>query len=189
MIQLRSLAADWLNGHEPRKDYREYSRKVLSISILHEKVMICDGCVRHKHQSQSMTHPARVVGATDTQLFILRAQVRALCDSSSEVRKKSSVFGKADLEASDGEIPYPTLPYPTLPYPTLTLSHCIFAFACLSRSASVPAVLSRILLLPLPARPQQHATVRFEPGRPVVPRGLPASHGMHSGDSKPAAEH
>jgi hypothetical protein len=62
-----------------------------------------------------MTHPARVVGATDTQLFILRAQVRALCDSSSEVRKKSSVFGKADLEASDGEPPYPTLPYPTLP--------------------------------------------------------------------------
>jgi len=47
MIQLRSLAADWLNGHEPRKDYRDYSRKVLSISILHEKVMICDGCVRH----------------------------------------------------------------------------------------------------------------------------------------------
>ena len=71
-----------------------------------------------------MTHPARVVGATDTQLFILRTQVRALCDSSSEVRKKSSVFGKADLEASDGEPPYPTLTLRRL-LPLLTLRICI----------------------------------------------------------------
>ena len=72
-----------------------------------------------------MTHPARVVGATDTQLFILRAQVRALCNSSSEVRKKSSVFGKADLEASDGEPPYHTMPYPN-PMPLIALTHSAY---------------------------------------------------------------
>jgi len=83
LLKLRSLAADWLNGVEPRKDYREYSRK---------------------QQGQAAVHPARVVGAADTQLFILRMQVCSLCDSSSELRKKSSVFVKADLERSDVQI-------------------------------------------------------------------------------------
>ena len=106
-----------------------------------------------------MPHPARVVGATDTQLFILRAQVRALCDSSSEVRKKSSVFVKADLEASDG------INHMHKAIAFLT-THTILIFA--SDSASVRAVLSRVVFLPLPARSEQHATVRLEPGRPMV---------------------
>lgn len=83
MLKIRSLAADWLGGHEPRKDYKEYSRK--------------QGAVFAKH-------PARVVSASATQLYMLRTQVRSLYDSSSEVRRRSSMFGKADLEKTDIDV-------------------------------------------------------------------------------------
>lgn len=80
LLKLRSLAADWLNGSEPRNDYRDYTRKQGSVFA---------------------AHPARVVSTAPTQLYILRTQVCSLCDTESEVRKKTSVFGKADLEKSD----------------------------------------------------------------------------------------
>ena len=91
LLKLRSLAADWLTGVEPRNDYRDYSRK-------------------HQGQGQGQGQcPGRVVGPADTQLFILRAQVCSLCDSGSEVRKKSSVFARADLEKTDGDRLYLTV--------------------------------------------------------------------------------
>lgn len=84
LLKLRALAADWLHGIEPANDYKEYSRKQGSV--------------------QSHAHPARVVAPALSQLFILRAQVASLCDAESEVRKKSSIFSKADLERSDIEL-------------------------------------------------------------------------------------
>lgn len=84
ILKLRSLAADWINGMEPGNDYKEYSRK--------------QGAV------QALSHPPRVVGPAITQLYILRTQVASLCESKSEVRRKESIFGKADLERTDVEI-------------------------------------------------------------------------------------
>ena len=74
-----------------------------------------------------MSHPARVVGATDTQLFILRTHVRALCDNSSEVRKKSSVFVKADLEPSDGAHSY-TYTRPPILLLTYSTFYCYYYY-------------------------------------------------------------
>jgi cytoplasmic FMR1 interacting protein len=84
LLKLRSLGADWLNGNEPANDYKEYTRKQGTVVALN--------------------HPARVVGPALTQLYILRTQVASLCESKSEVRRKESIFGKADLEKSDVEI-------------------------------------------------------------------------------------
>lgn len=84
LLKLRALVADWLEGSDPQKDYKEYTRK---------------------HGSNILVqHPARVVGAAHSQLFILRAQIGMLCDSDSEVRRKQSIFSKADLERQDLEI-------------------------------------------------------------------------------------
>lgn len=52
----------------------------------------------------TVQHPARVVSAASTQLFILRAQIGALIDSNSEVRRKQSMFAKADLEKEDVQV-------------------------------------------------------------------------------------
>lgn len=53
----------------------------------------------------------RVVGAADSQLFILRMQVCALCEPGGELRRRGHVFGRADLEAGDGaDLTYPDLP-------------------------------------------------------------------------------
>ncbi|KAJ1421295.1 cytoplasmic FMR1-interacting, partial [Ochromonadaceae sp. CCMP2298] len=84
LLKLRALIADWSEGSAPGKDYKEYSRK--------------QGAV------QSVQHPARVVGAAPSQLFILRTQVGCLCDSDSEVRQKASFFGKSDLERTDVQL-------------------------------------------------------------------------------------
>ena len=80
LLKLRTLGADWLDGKEPRNDYKEYSRK--------------QGVVAVKH-------PPRVVSTAATQLYILRAQVGSLCDSNSEVRAKKGIFSKADFEKED----------------------------------------------------------------------------------------
>jgi len=86
LLKLRALVADWSNeGTEPRKDYKEYSRKQGAAAV-------------------AVKHPPRVVSAAAAQLFILRTQIGTLCDSDSELRKKASVFGKADLEKADVEL-------------------------------------------------------------------------------------
>eukprot|EP01038_Epipyxis_sp_PR26KG_P007795 gene7795-10589_t len=83
LLKIRSLAADWINGEEPRRDYKTYTRKSGNLAA---------------------KHPPRIVSAAPTQLFVLRAQVHSLYDTRSEVRRKNSIFGKADLERSDIEL-------------------------------------------------------------------------------------
>lgn len=83
LLKIRSIAADWKNGEEPRRDYKTYSRKKGNITI---------------------AHPARVVSPAATQLFMLRAQITSLYDTRSDVRRKSSIFAKADLERIDIEL-------------------------------------------------------------------------------------
>lgn len=67
------------------QDYKEYSRKQGGGAI-------------------KVNHPPRVVGPAPSQLFILRTQLSSLCDSDSELRRKTSIFGKADLEKSELEL-------------------------------------------------------------------------------------
>ena len=81
LLSIRSLVADWAEGSDPLKDYKEYSRK--------------------QHAVVKVKHPPRVVGPSPSQLFILRTQIHSLCDSDSELRRKTSIFGKADLERSE----------------------------------------------------------------------------------------
>lgn len=81
LLQIRSLAADWLGGVEPIEDYKEYSRKQGKI--------------------EEVAHPPRVVGPGHTQLHLLRTQVRALYDEKSLGRKKQGFFGRSDLEKDD----------------------------------------------------------------------------------------
>jgi cytoplasmic FMR1 interacting protein len=84
LLSIRALVADWAEGADPLKDYKDYSRKQGGVT--------------------KVRHPARVVGPAASQLFILRAQLSSLCDSGSELRKKTSLFGKADLEKAELEI-------------------------------------------------------------------------------------
>ena len=81
LLQIRSLAADWIGGVEPIEDYKEYSRK--------------------KGKIEEVLHPARVVGPGHTQLNLCRTQVRALYDEKSLGRKKQGFFGRSDLEKDD----------------------------------------------------------------------------------------
>lgn len=73
LLQVRSVAADWLDGAEPREDYKTYRRK--------------------KGQVYAQ-HPARVVSASATQLQLLRVLVRSLYDDASPfaTRKVSCCF-------------------------------------------------------------------------------------------------
>jgi cytoplasmic FMR1 interacting protein len=80
ILNIRSLAADWLNGIEPREDYKGYSRK-------------------HGHLEPK--HNPRVVSTSATQLHLLRSSVRCLFQENSEIRQKSSILGKAELEKED----------------------------------------------------------------------------------------
>jgi cytoplasmic FMR1 interacting protein len=86
LLKIRSLAADWANGVEPANDYKEYSRN-------------------KQQPGNNNPHKTRVVATSTSQLFILRTQIAALCESKSEVRRRSSIFfGKADLEKTDAVI-------------------------------------------------------------------------------------
>lgn len=145
LLKLRALVADWAEGTEPRKDYKDYSRKqgttcalkCLCIErgvSLYENIhrfcctLLCGkrwgnvprphispisartNCFEHANchiyshahkctgATVHVTHPARVVSPAASQLYILRTHIYTLCDSDSELRKKASLFGKADLE-------------------------------------------------------------------------------------------
>lgn len=80
LLDIRALAADWLNGFEPIDDYRSYSRKQGHVSA---------------------DFPARVVSAGYTQLSLLRIQVRGIYDEKSSARQKQSFFGRVELEKED----------------------------------------------------------------------------------------
>lgn len=80
LLDIRALAADWLDGVEPVQDYKNYSRK-------------------QGHVSADV--PARVVSAGYTQLSLLRIQIRAIYDEKSSARQKKSFFGRAELEKED----------------------------------------------------------------------------------------
>ena len=81
LLQIRSVAADWVDGLEPREDYKLYKR--------------------NKGQVHAQ-HPARVVSASATQLQLLRVLVRSLYDDASPYTTASTgMFGRADLERHD----------------------------------------------------------------------------------------
>jgi cytoplasmic FMR1 interacting protein len=80
LLDIRALAADWLNGEEPVDDYKSYSRKQGHVSA---------------------AFPARVVSAGYTQMSLLRIQIRAIYDEKSSARQKQSFFGRAELEKED----------------------------------------------------------------------------------------
>eukprot|EP01034_Spumella_vulgaris_P022832 gene22832-29006_t len=84
LLKLRSIAADWTDGVENKSDYKDYSR--------------------NKGTNISVQHTPRVVGTSATQLYILRLQINSLTHGTSELRSKSSMFGKSDLEKSDLEL-------------------------------------------------------------------------------------
>lgn len=84
LINIRSMAVDWLNGIEKTFDYREYTRK-------QGRVLIKE-------------HPARVVPPSSSQHFVLRMEIASLFDAGSEVRSAASVFSKTDLEGPDVEL-------------------------------------------------------------------------------------
>lgn len=84
LINIRSMAVDWLNGIEKTYDYREYTRKQGRIVI--------------------KEHPARNVPPSSSQLFVLRMEIASLFDADSEVRSAASVFSKSDLEGADVEL-------------------------------------------------------------------------------------
>lgn len=84
LINIRSMAVDWLDGVEKTYDYREYSRKQGRVLV--------------------KAHPPRIVGPSSSQLFLLRMEIASLFESGSEVRSSASVFSKTDLEGADVEV-------------------------------------------------------------------------------------
>lgn len=57
-----------------------------------------------KQSKVDVTHPPRVVGASHTQLAIMRVQLRNLFDEDSFARKKQSIFGRAELDKEDADV-------------------------------------------------------------------------------------
>ena len=81
MLQIRSIGADWIDGTEPRENYKTY---------------------RRSHGPVYATHPARVVSPSHTQLTLLRVLVRSLVDEASHARShKRGVFARSILEKRD----------------------------------------------------------------------------------------
>jgi cytoplasmic FMR1 interacting protein len=81
LLQIRTLAADWLEGIEPREDYKQYTRRQGQIS--------------------AFAHPPRVVATSATQLHLLRSYIFSINYEKSSFRSKNGIMGKPDLEKED----------------------------------------------------------------------------------------
>lgn len=81
LLKIRDLVADYSQGtNRDDEDFKSYSRKQGSMHI--------------KHQ-------LRVVSVSNSQLYMFRSQIHALCDEKSVYRQKKGLLGKADLERED----------------------------------------------------------------------------------------
>jgi len=80
MLQIRSVAADWLGGIEARENYKTHKRS------------------KGTHYA---THPARMVGPTHTQLSLLRVLVRSLYDDKAHGRAAKGMFGRCPVDKHD----------------------------------------------------------------------------------------
>eukprot|EP00596_Hydrurales_sp_CCMP1899_P004295 CAMPEP_0119055460 /NCGR_PEP_ID=MMETSP1177-20130426/75728_1 /TAXON_ID=2985 /ORGANISM="Ochromonas sp, Strain CCMP1899" /LENGTH=240 /DNA_ID=CAMNT_0007035991 /DNA_START=843 /DNA_END=1562 /DNA_ORIENTATION=- len=81
LLKMRDLVADY--GQDKNKDdgdFKSYSRK--------------QGSVHVKHQ-------LRAVSVSNSQLYIFRSQIHAICDETSVYRQKKGLLGKADMEKED----------------------------------------------------------------------------------------
>jgi cytoplasmic FMR1 interacting protein len=81
LLQIRAIAADWIDGEEPLENYKQHKRKLGIVNI---------------------THPLRVVSSSSTQLRILRSYVRSVYSEASSAKMRYGIMGrKTDLEPSD----------------------------------------------------------------------------------------
>jgi cytoplasmic FMR1 interacting protein len=81
LLKIRDLVADY--GQDKNKDdedFKSYSRK--------------QGNVHVKHQ-------LRAVSVSNSQLYMFRSQIHAICDETSVYRQKKGLLGKADMEKED----------------------------------------------------------------------------------------
>lgn len=76
LLQIRNIAADFKPGSR-QDDYRNYKK------------------------GQSVNLSARCVGASPTQLHLMRTMVRALYDEKSDARASAGFFSKRDLDNSE----------------------------------------------------------------------------------------
>jgi cytoplasmic FMR1 interacting protein len=83
LLHVRILAADWMNGIPPHENYKTYSRKQGQVVV---------------------DHPTRVVGASNTQLFLVRSHIRSLISdeiSNSLNRGYGILKNVSDMEPQD----------------------------------------------------------------------------------------
>jgi cytoplasmic FMR1 interacting protein len=86
LLEIRTLAADWIYGVEPREDYKTLPSSSSSKAGV----------------SQQRKIPARVVSTSPTQLKILRSLVHMLYDEQSSVRRKEGIFfSRSELRSED----------------------------------------------------------------------------------------
>ena len=102
LLKIRSLVADWSDHVDDKKLYKEYTKD--KKSVLSGTTNRKTGSNNTSNQLVSTYHPARVVSTAYTQLYILRMQISTLCDSHSELRTKSSIFGKTDMDSREVEL-------------------------------------------------------------------------------------